>query len=74
MITTTVASKGVIRSRKSKTEGQHNGQWKTGKKTNNDPQNTTPKKGKIGQHEGRRVNTDAPEVKTVTVNKTPWFN
>jgi len=30
---------------------------------------TLPKKRKIGQHEGRRVNTDTPEVKTVTVSK-----
>ena len=52
MITTTVASKGVIRSRKSKTEGQHNGQWKTGKKTNNDPQNTTPKKERLDNTRG----------------------
>ena len=36
-------TKGVIRIRKSKKDGQHNGQKKKNKRTNNDLQNTTQK-------------------------------
>jgi len=32
---------GIIRSRKSKNEGEHNGQYKTDKRTNNDLPNIT---------------------------------